>query len=116
MLRYITAFLIAALVSCTAFAGLKEGVAALEKNDYTNALREFRPLAERGDAAAQFELGRMYALGLGVGKDNKLSTDWYRKAAESGHVQAQFILGNTYFNGYGIPRDKKQGLDRKSVV
>lgn len=35
-----------------AWAGWDEGLAAYEKGDYATALREWKPLAEQGDAAA----------------------------------------------------------------
>ena len=39
---------------------LDVGVAALDSEDYETALRELRPLAEQGDACAQYNLGLMY--------------------------------------------------------
>jgi|TARA_B100001964_G_scaffold160621_1_gene176370 hypothetical protein len=38
--------------------------------NYATAMREFRPLAEQGDADAQSMLGVMYALGKGVAQDD----------------------------------------------
>ena len=43
-----------------AWAGFNEGVAALERGDYATALKELRPLAEQGNAVAQYNLGFMY--------------------------------------------------------
>ena len=43
--------------------GFDEGLAAARRGDYVTALREFRPLAERGDANAQYRLGSMYGGG-----------------------------------------------------
>ena len=37
-----------------------KGVEAYEKGDFATALREWRPLAEQGDAMAQYNLGVMY--------------------------------------------------------
>ena len=39
---------------------------ALKKGDYKAALNELKPLAEKGDASAQFNLGLMYDNGRGV--------------------------------------------------
>ncbi len=50
-------------------AGFDEGVAAYGRGDYATALKEFRPLAEQGDADGQFNLGLMYELGRGVTQD-----------------------------------------------
>ena len=36
------------------------GVATYQRGDYETALREFRLLAQQGNASAQFNLGRMY--------------------------------------------------------
>ncbi len=41
----------------------QKGMQAYNRGDYATALREWRPLAERGDIAAQFKLGLMYANG-----------------------------------------------------
>ena len=66
--------------------------------------------ANRGDANAQFELGRMffekdpavqrYKGYLKVGESR--AEEWYLKAAEQGHTEAQFRLGMMYFRGIGI--------------
>jgi TPR repeat protein len=57
---------VAALIFAVGFAGLavagpyEDGVAAYEKGDYATALRVWRPLAEQGNAMAQYNLGVMY--------------------------------------------------------
>jgi len=47
-------------------ADFQKGFDAYERGDYTTALREWTPLAEQGDADAQYVLGLMYHNGLGV--------------------------------------------------
>ncbi len=46
--------------------GYEAGLDAFNEGDYTTALNTFRPLAEQGEAQAQFKLGVMYHQGLGV--------------------------------------------------
>ena len=41
-------------------ADYEAGVDAYKRGDYATALREFQPLAEQGDADAQYYLGVMY--------------------------------------------------------
>ena len=48
------------------YAGFDEGVAASNKGDYQTAFKEWKPLADQGDAKAQSNLGVMYALGQGL--------------------------------------------------
>ena len=68
-------------------------------------LKELRPLAAKGDAHAQYELGYMYDRGLGVHQDFKEAASWYRKAAEQGNASAQFYLGQIYDLGKNIEPD-----------
>ena len=82
-----------------------KGAAAYENGDYTAALREWKPLAEQGDAGAQYNLGVMYYHGRGVPQDYKTAMKWYRLAAEQGDADAQFNLGVIYGKGEGVPQD-----------
>jgi TPR repeat protein len=73
------------------------------RGDYVTALREFRPLAERGVAAAQYYLGNLYRIGRVVPHDLAEAVKLYRKAAEQGYVSALETLGNLYEYGHGVP-------------
>ena len=68
-------------------------------------IEETRARAEQGNAAAQFNLGVMYANGEGVRQDYAQALVWYRKAAEQGYAPAQFNLGGMYDTGRGVPQD-----------
>lgn len=96
---------LAFLQSGPAWAGLDEGIAAWARGEYATALRELRPLAEQGHATAQYHLGEMYNLGLGVPQDDGEAVKWYRRAAEQGYADAQFMLGLMYLDGKGVPQD-----------
>ncbi len=89
-------------------AGWDEGVAALERQDYQTALKEFRSLAEQGDPDGQVGLAVMYAGGLGVVQDHVQAAHWYRLAAEQGVATAQFELGYLYYRGSGVEQDYAQ--------
>jgi TPR repeat protein len=89
-------------------AGPLEDIAK-QPNDYANALRLWRRLAEEGNAAAQIRVGFMYASGSGVTQDYKEAAKWYRLAAEQGNTDAQVFLGRIYAEGgHGIERDYKE--------
>ncbi len=62
-------------------------------------------MAEQGQAEAQYNLGDMYQLGLGVPRDYQEAAQWCRLAAEQGHAGAQALLGAMYYLGQGVPRD-----------
>ena len=73
--------------------------------DYAEALRWYRAAAERGNAAAQFNLGCMYDNGLGADQDHAEAARWFRAAAEQGNAEGQFYLGLMYANGQGVAQD-----------
>ena len=74
------------------------------------SLDEIRLKAERGDAAAQVQLGDAYDTGAGVKKDVAEAIKWYRKAAEQGNADAQFGLGASYYAGAGVLKDETEAL------
>jgi len=81
------------------------GMQAFRNKDYQAAFREWKAAAEAGQAEAQFDLGLLYAQGLGTRRDLTEAANWYRKAAEQGNAQAEFALGQMYSRGWGAPRD-----------
>ena len=81
------------LLTGPCFAGSDKGEAALKAGDYSTALKVFRPLADQGDASAQYNLSLLYANGQGVPQDHAQAVLWYRKAADQGHADAQHNLG-----------------------
>ena len=93
-----------------AWADFQAGMDANNLGDYATALREWRPLAEKGDALAQYNLGVLYRKGRGVPQDDVQARGWYAKAAAQGQAKAQFNLGTLYFNGEGVPKDYQQAL------
>jgi TPR repeat protein len=87
-----------------------KGLAAAHSGDYATALKEFKPLAEQGDANAQYDLGVMYAKGMGVPQDFSKALGFYILAAEQGNALAQYSLGVMYENGMGVPQDFSKAL------
>uniref|UniRef100_UPI003567E3EB tetratricopeptide repeat protein n=1 Tax=Sneathiella sp. TaxID=1964365 RepID=UPI003567E3EB len=83
------------------------GAEAAKKGDFATALREWKPLAEQGDADAQYNLGVMYYNGTGVPQDYKQAVKWYTAAAEQGFANAQHNLALMYNYGTGVPQDYK---------
>src|SRR5579871_2086172 len=67
---------------------LEDGTAAIRHGDYTTAVRLAEPLAERGDAEAEYNLGFMYAVGQGVMQDFVRAYLWLNLAAAQGYTDA----------------------------
>jgi len=94
----------------TTYADFNDGWVASQKGDYKTAFKEWKPLAEQGNADAQHNLGWLYNTGKGVLKDYKEAVKWYRKAAEQGNASAQYNLGVMYDNGEGVLKDYKEAV------
>ena len=86
-------------------AHYRAGVAAYYKQDYATALKEWRPIAEKGSSAAQLYLGFLHANGQGVARDDGAAADWYRRAAEQDNMLAQIRLAMMYHRGRGVRED-----------
>jgi TPR repeat protein len=85
--------------------GLDEGMTAYRNGDYAKAVELWRPLAEKGDVAAQYRLGSMYGEGKGVAQDDKEAFKWFQRAAEKGNAPAQYNVGASYAAGIGVAKD-----------
>ena len=87
-----------------------KGRDAYKAGDYDTAVKEWKPLAEQGNAQAQAAFGFMYKYGEGVLKDNAKAIKWWRLSAEQGYSYAQIFLGNMYKNGEGVLKDHAEAI------
>ena len=102
---------VALLFAQTVWSGdLEDGLAAMERKEYTTALSKFRSAAEQGNAVAQYNLGEVYENGNGVKRDYKEALRWYLLAAKQGHAEAQKNIGKMYSAGRGVIQDYKQAV------
>lgn len=75
----------------------------MEQNRFTEAMEELRPAARSGNAEAEELIGVMYAMGLGVERDDERAFEWYLRASMKGHPGAQSGVGWYYEVGRGMP-------------
>lgn len=86
-------------------SSMQEAVRHLRDGDGQAAVRLWRPLAEKGNTDAAYNLGMVYQHGDGVAKDETEAVKWFRVAAEKGDRQAQQQLGVMILHGRGVPAD-----------
>lgn len=84
---------------------LAQGIAAFQARDYATALRWLEPVANAGEAQAQFILGFMHQNGRGVPADAEKGAALLRQSAEQGYAYAQFSLASSYRFGIGVEQD-----------
>jgi cell division septation protein DedD len=89
----------------------RAGVEAWRAQDYEGAVRIWRPLADRGDADAQFNLAQAYFLGRGLPQNMTLAEQWYARAARGGHEEAQANYGLLLFQN-GRQREAMPWIER----
>lgn len=90
------AFLISTAVPLRAQT-VTQGIEAWQRSDYAKAVAIWIPLATKGDADAQFNLGQAYRLGRGVETNLATAQTWFERAANQGHVDAATTLGLLLF-------------------
>lgn len=78
-------------VAALAQLRVDDGMAALDAGDSARALEILIPLAERGDSAAQYNLGVLALQGM---DGLEQAQDWLAQAAGSGHAAAQILLAD----------------------
>jgi TPR repeat protein len=89
-LKHVIAAIILVLRFATPVAAgpLEDADAAIKRRDYATAVRLIRPLAEQGDANAQYKLGVFYDNGLGVPQDKIRAYMWLNLSAAQGREGA----------------------------
>jgi hypothetical protein len=75
------------------------------RGDYVGAVGIWRPLAEKGDVNAQYNLGVNYELGHGVPKNEVTAAMWYRRAANHGMGPAMMNLAQLIAQNARSPAD-----------
>lgn len=110
LLRSIALVLSIVCPTAPAWADFKMGMDAYQRGDYATALGEWQPLAEQGQAIAQYQLGLLYANGKGVEKDDAKARKWYEKSAIQGHTEAQVNFGILLLYARGGQQDYKMAM------
>ena len=100
MKRHVLAF---ALLAAPAFAEIEEARDLMEAGDFKEAYTLLEPAARSGNADAEELIGVMYAMGLGVERDDQRAFEWYLRSSLKGHPGAQSGIGWYYEIGRGMP-------------
>ena len=108
---FYAALLCAILISSQAFAGLDEGRAAYKSENWLEALKQLRPLAEEGNDEALVLLGNMYNDGKGVEQNHQMALEHYKLALPAGNDNAMLAIATMYAQGLGVDKDFPTAYD-----
>ncbi len=88
---------------CTpALAEIEAARDLMDKGNFAQAMKQLRPAARSGNADAEELIGVMYAMGLGVERDDRRAFEWYLRSSMKGHPGAQSGVGWYYEVGRGM--------------
>ena len=100
MLKYVIILIVLPIM---ATAEIEHARDLMEEGQFEKAMQELLPAARSGNADAEELIGIMYAMGLGVKRDDIRAFDWYLRASMKGHPGAQSGVGWYYEIGRGLP-------------
>jgi uncharacterized protein len=80
-------------------AAIKEGLAAIDKQNFPKAMQVFDAAFKNGEADGGFYLGRIAELGLGIPANPAAAAILYKAAAEKGSPKALNRVGLMQFRG-----------------
>ena len=89
------------------------GINSFERGDYKTAFKKLMPLAEQGNATAQYNLGIMYGNGEGVPQDYVEAHKWFNLAGANGvemgrenrEIIEKLMTGEQITEAQGLARD-----------
>ncbi|MGI9521475.1 MAG: tetratricopeptide repeat protein [Hyphomicrobiaceae bacterium] len=84
-------------------SSLREARILMEQSKFKQAKEALWPLAQSGNADAEELIGVLYAMGLGVPRDDVRAFEWYLRASMKAHPGAQSGVGWYYEVGRGMP-------------
>ena len=73
--------------------------------DFGEAIKWYRKLADIGDIFAQSQIGEFYRDGRGVPQDYAEAAKWFGEAGAGGYAYAQYQVGLLYRDGRGVRGD-----------
>ncbi len=90
---------------------LEQARQAIVHEQFAEARALLVPLAEKGEAEAQYLLGHLIDGGWGGPQDPAGALSWWLRAAEQNHGEALFRAGLAYLYGRGVDPDENRALE-----
>jgi TPR repeat protein len=107
----IVLILFSSTVNATDETALDKATVHMKTGDFAKAYCLVQPLAEEGNAHAQYLLGWMYHNGYGLRINDEQTLAWWNKAAEQNYADANYSIGLMYELGEGVKQDTRKALD-----
>ena len=84
----------------------------------TDLFQKLSALAEKGSAAAQYNLGMLYNNGIGTAQDTHRAFEWFEKSAAGGDPLGSYKVGCYYAGQFPgvVPIDYEKALEANLVA
>ena len=76
----------------------------------------YEQAAQAGDDDAQFNLGALYASGVGRQRSDEEAFRWFLRAADQGHSHGMLIVAGLYASGRGVAKDNVKAYSWAYIV
>ncbi|CAA6603783.1 conserved exported hypothetical protein [Rhodospirillaceae bacterium LM-1] len=97
-------------INCADAGPMEDAEAAFNRGNFEAAVRIWKPLADQGNATAQYRLAEAYSEGKGVAKDGAEAARWLRKSADHGDAGSQYATGYFFSTGLLVPQDDAEAV------
>jgi TPR repeat protein len=87
-----------------------DGVVEFKKGNYETAVRMLTPYADRGDKAAELNLGLAYAFGLGVKRNRERAHTFFRQSLGSRAQETYLWVAKSFESGDGVAKDAEEAI------
>lgn len=120
ILRLVFVGLVTMMCASSAFADLQEGKKAVQEKRWREAMDVLRPLADAGDAEAQYLVGSLWFTG---GTENSVSLadtlpvdksqaiKYFEMSAKQGNACGAYAAGTAYYRGHGVSVNESKAKD-----
>jgi TPR repeat protein len=106
----LAAIVILTLSPVTYAESLSEVHRYYDQGDFALAADLAWPLAEAGDAGAQYMLGVLHATGQGVKLDCDIAAEWFKRSSDGGYTLAMFTFAQHYEQGVCVTKDLQEAF------
>jgi TPR repeat protein len=82
-----------------------DGVVEFKKGNYMSAVQMLTPYADRGNMAAELNVGIAYAFGLGVSRDRERAHALFRQSLGSRAPETYLWVARSFETGDGVAKE-----------
>lgn len=92
-----------------------EGMVAFKKGNYTEAIKRLRPFAKKNNTTAQYQIGLMYAYGLGIDRNIEIAKKLLL-ASRKNPAEDFYQIAKNFDKGNRVIENDKVAIDWYTIA